>query len=307
MDKRKVWIDCDTGVDDGAMLLVAHRLEALEILGISAVAGNVELRHTFPNTRRICALMGAGYPVYPGADKPLLRPQITAPHFHGEDGVWGVALPEPQGEELTTPAWTAIHQAALRNPGMELIATGPLTNVAIAIAQYPDLKELLSRILIMGGAVVGGNRTPCAEFNIYADPEAAELVFRSGIPMVMCGLDVTMKAYITPEELDKIAGLNPQGRVFHDLLVHPLATVMAGGARGIAFHDACPVLYAAMPELFETRQAGVYVETAGSITLGKTVCDLESDKKFDSRHTTVVLDVNREKFLEAILSALASY
>lgn len=302
MVKKKVWIDCDVGADDAAMLLVAHKLEAMEIVGISAVAGNVPLATTYPNARKICHLMQAEYPVYAGAARPLVRKQITAAHIHGADGLSGVELPLPLEETLeTTPAWDAMYQAALTHDNLELIATGPLTNVAIALAKYPALPQKLRRILIMGGAVVGGNRTPCAEFNIYADPEAAESVFRSGVPLVMCGLDVTLKAYLTKAELESIAALgSAQAKTFAAVLQPPLERVLQDGWPGVPVHDLCPALFTA-------RQAGVFVETEGSVTLGKTVADLDSDKKFADRHVTVALGIDRKGFVETVGKAMEKY
>ncbi len=309
MAKTRVWIDCDVGADDAAALLVAHKLEAMEIVGISAVAGNVPLAATYPNARKICHLMQAEYPVYAGAARPLVRKQITAAHIHGSDGLSGVELPLPGQEKLETlPAWDAMYQAALTHDNLELIATGPLTNVAIALAKYPALIQKLRRILIMGGAVVGGNRTPCAEFNIYADPEAAESVFRSGVPMVMCGLDVTQKAYLTKAELESIAALgSAQAKTFAAVLQPPLERVLRDGWPGVPVHDLCPALYAVYPALFTARQAGVFVETEGSVALGKTVADLDSDKKFADRHVTVALGIDRKGFVETVGKAMGKY
>ena len=186
MAKIPVWIDCDTGVDDAVALLVAHRLEALEIVGLSTVAGNVALDKTTRNTLAVCDLAGADYPVHPGAAKPWLQAYADASAFHGADGLGGASLPAPKRSAEKTPMWDALFDAAQRHPGtLTLVATGPLTNVATALAKYPQLTSLLARIALMGGAAVGGNRTPCAEYNIFADPDAAQAVFRSGVPLVM--------------------------------------------------------------------------------------------------------------------------
>ena len=148
--KIPVWIDTDTGVDDSVALLVANRLEQLEIRGISAVAGNVEVPRTFANARRICRLMGARIPVYRGAEKPLFRELHTAPYVHGVDGLGGAPLPASEEPEETLPAWDALYQAAQAADGeLQVVAVGPLTNLAIAFGKYPQLKGLLKRILIM--------------------------------------------------------------------------------------------------------------------------------------------------------------
>ena len=155
MKKIPVWIDCDTGVDDAVALLVAHRQPALEIGGISTVAGNVALDKTTRNTLKICDLMGADYPVYPGAAQPWIRPYADASAFHGADGLGGAELPEPSRSSEKEAAWDALLRAAERYEGrLELVVTGPMTNAATALAKYPQLKELLAHIVIMGGAAV---------------------------------------------------------------------------------------------------------------------------------------------------------
>ena len=180
MAEHRIWFDCDTGVDDAIALLTAHRQPGLEIVGLSTVAGNVTLGHTTENTLKICGLMGADYPVYPGAPGPLRREREDASSFHGADGLGGAVLPAPSRAPEQTPAWDALYEAAARMPGeLTLVATGPLTNAAIALTAHPALRSLLRGIALMGGAAVGGNRTPCSEFNIHADPDAAEIVFSS--------------------------------------------------------------------------------------------------------------------------------
>ena len=275
MAEHRIWFDCDTGVDDAIALLTAHRQPGLEIVGLSTVAGNVTLDHTTENTLKICGLMGADYPVYPGAPGPLRREREDASSFHGADGLGGAVLPAPRRAPEQMPAWDALYEAAARMPGeLTLVAPGPLTNAAIALTAHPALRSLLRGIALMGGAAVGGNRTPCSEFNIHADPDAAEIVFSSGIPIVMCG---------------------------------PMQKNMARGAGGLCLHDVCPVLYLTHPELFTGRQAGVHVETRGTVTYAKTVTDLDSDAKFPERNVFVVLGVDRAGFAAHITEALSSY
>ena len=199
MNRIPVWFDTDIGVDDAAAFLVLNKLPQLVLKGISAVAGNVELDFTYPNARNICALAKSYYPVYKGAAKPLFRELHTAHDIHGPEGLGRAKLPVSDAPHTTIPAWDAIHEAAVEAGGeLQIIAVGPLTNIAITIAKYPDLRTLVRRIVIMGGGAARGNVTPAAEFNIYTDPHAAQMVFKSGIPVVMCGLDVTMDAYLTP-------------------------------------------------------------------------------------------------------------
>lgn len=305
--KYPVWLDVDTGVDDAAALLAASRLTQLDIRGISAVAGNVELEHTFANTRNVCALAGLHVPVYRGADKPLLRPLCTAAHVHGFDGLGGVVLPESDAPVETLPAWDALYAEAVRQRGeLQLIATGPLTNLAIAFSKYPDLPKLLKRILIMGGSSKEGNDTPAAEFNIYVDPHAAQSVFKCGAPLVMCGLDVTMQAMLLPDEIEAIGRSGRIGRFFRDSTKKALAFHQAHGTPGMCLHDVCPVLYVTHPHLFQGQEAGVYVETQGTVTLGKTVTDLWSDFQFPTKNAFVVLDVDRIAFASLIRDLLTA-
>lgn len=309
MSRIPVWIDCDTGVDDAAALLTAHRLDALEIVGISTVAGNVALDRTTRNTLKVCELMGADYPVFPGAERPWRRPYEDASKFHGADGLGGAALPEPKRAAQEEAAWDALFRAAEAYAGrLEVVTIGPLTNLATALVKYPQLAKRIRRILMMGGAAVGGNRTPCAEFNIYADPDAAQAVFRSGIPIVMCGLDVTHQAYLTAEEIEALTRQETAvTRFFLASTRRALELNLAAGQPGLCLHDVCPLLYLARPELFEGRQAGVYVETRGELTRGKTVTDLYSDHQFETKNAFVVLKIDRPRFLEIVSAALRSY
>ena len=309
MSRIPVWIDCDTGVDDAAALLTAHRLDALEIVGISTVAGNVALDRTTRNTLKVCELMGADYPVFPGAERPWRRPYEDASKFHGADGLGGAALPEPKRAAQEQTAWDALFRAAEAYAGrLEVVTIGPLTNLATALVKYPQLAKRIRRILMMGGAAVGGNRTPCAEFNIYADPDAAQAVFRSGVPIVMCGLDVTHQAYLTAEEIEALTRQETAvTRFFLASTRRALELNLAAGQPGLCLHDVCPLLYLARPELFEGRQAGVYVETRGELTRGKTVTDLYSDHQFETKNAFVVLKIDRARLLEIVSAALRSY
>ena len=325
MKKFPVWLDCDVGVDDAIAIMTAHALSEIDLLAISTVSGNAPLSATFPNAHRMNGLMKTHYPVYKGADRPLLVEPQYAAAFHGENGLGDVELPLPEDAVMNdTPAWDALYACAKQHPGeLRLIAIGPLTNIAIALTKYPELKTLLHTILIMGGAASGGNVTPAAEFNIYADPDAAQIVFKSGVPIVMCGLDVTLQAVLTPEDWDELAATGtPAGACLEVALPEASFVIEAGaggmgaallsfgrtvvsrqmpiGFAGVAMHDTCPVMYLAHPELFRAEEAGVYVETRGSITRGKTVTDLYSDKQFETKNARVVLGVDRDRFIAIV-------
>ena len=310
MSRIPVWIDTDTGVDDAIALITACYLERqglLEIKGVSAVCGNVEQEKTFRNARNVLYLCGReDIPVYPGAASPLFEPLETAAYIHGENGLGGAVISESPSPFETEKAWDALYRCAKKCGGnLELILLGPETNAAIAFQKYPDLRQYLKRILIMGGADVGGNRTPAAEFNIYVDPHAAQIIFKSGVPVVMCGLDVTMKAGFTQEEIEKIESCKSRGCcLFRESTGTARKIYEKNGAGHYFVHDACPVLFAVYPEMFKGEQAGVFVETRGRITRGKTVSDRDTDVKFGVKNTFVVLDLDRDRFSEIILEAL---
>lgn len=309
MNRIPVWFDTDMGVDDAAALLVLNRLEKVEVVGISAVAGNVELFHTYDNVRKVCRLIGSAVPVYKGADKPLFKELQIAAYVHGADGLGGAVLPPSEAPEQPLAAWDALYQAARAAEGrLEIVAVGPLTNLAIAFGKYPQLKDLVKRILIMGGAAQGGNVTPSAEFNIYVDPHAAQMVFKSGVPVVMCGLDVTEKAYLTRAEVEETGGRDtPVCRFFRDSTRELVKYHEDWGNPGLVLHDVCPVLFLEHPEIFRGQEAGVYVETRGTITTGKTVTDLWSDKEFPEKNAFVVLDVDRPAFVRLVRDAILAY
>ena len=290
MNKYPVWIDCDPGVDDAAAIILASDLKELDILGISTVAGNVPLPMTTDNALKLGDLVGKPYPVYPGADRPLIRPYHDGHDFHGAEGFGTASLPVSQRQPEEVKAWDGLYAAAKAHPGtLELITMGPLTNVAIALETYPDLPKLVKRILMMGGA----------------DPDAAQVVFRSGIPIVMCGLEVTEQAYILPEEWAMLEdSISFKSRFFHKASKFILERNLESGHPGFCIHDAVPVYYLAHPEMFEGEEAGVFVETQSELTLGKTVTDLYSDRQFDVKNTFVVLKIDREVFLFALLHAL---
>jgi inosine-uridine nucleoside N-ribohydrolase len=304
-----VWMDVDTGIDDAVAVMLAHALQEIEILGISAVCGNTSLKNSFRNTRAMNRLCNSAYPVYAGAEKPLFRKPVHAAYVHGENGLGDVEVKLPEGETVRTEkAWDALYECAKKHEGeLRLIATAPLTNIAIAFAKYPDLPGMLNTILIMGGATTEGNTTPCAEFNIYADPEAAQAVLLCGAKIVLCPLDVTEKVYLPEEALKELKDFgNEAGRFVHDSLQKPWAFHKKKGHPGIQMHDSCPVLYLVHPELFKAEEAGVYVETKGSVTAGKTVTDLYSDKQFEKKNALVVLDADSKECIRLIKEAVKS-
>ncbi len=311
MDKIPVWIDTDPGVDDALAILAALKEERLEIAGISAVAGNTGLENTYRNARNILAFAHReDIPVYAGSAKPLFRELVTAPSAHGNDGLCGAVLPESTVPYTEMCAFDALYACAKKYAGeLRLAAVGPLTNIALAFKKYPDLPGLLKEILIMGGAAEKGNITPCAEFNVYVDPHAAEAVFRCGKIVKMFGLDVTAKAYLTEEECAELSeGTTGFARFFRDSTQNIIRLKETMKNYELCMHDACPLVYLVHPEFFEGEECTVHVETEGRITLGKTVTDLWSDQSFHEPHNAkVMLGVDREKFTEYLKRKFAEY
>ena len=279
MTPRSIIIDADPGHDDAVALLLALASPELDTLGITTVAGNVPLALTSRNALGIVELAGRGdVPVFAGADKPLVRAPVSAEHVHGQNGLGGVSLPEPRRSLAIENAVDFIIRTLREKPAgsVTLCALGPLTNLALALMQAPEISARLREIVLMGGACfAGGNVTPCAEFNIYADPHAAQVVFRSGAPIVMLPLDVTHQVVSTRQRIAAIGELgNRAGRTVAQLLSFAASTgVESYGGDGAPLHDPCVVAYLLRPELFGGRHINVEIETGSALTMGMSVAD----------------------------------
>ena len=309
MRKLPLLIDCDPGVDDALAILLSKYLTSLELVAVTSVAGNVEVEHTTQNALDLLELAGLGHvPVYRGAEQPLFGTALNAPQVHGENGLNGLSLPTSRRQPEELPAWDAIYETAKRCQGeLTIVAIGPLTNLGLALLKYKALPKLLKRVVLMGGAAVGGNVTPAAEFNVFADPEAADIVFNSGLEVVMCGLDVTVPAYLTAEELDELGALGSrQAKFARDVSQGVLKYSHGYGLPGMCMHDPLALLYADDEALLKTERAGVRVETKGKLTRGKTVTDLYSDKKTE-KNAWVATGVDREAFKRRLFETMAQY
>lgn len=309
MNKIPVIIDCDPGFDDIAALILAKNIEHFDVKAVTTVAGNVELRHTTENALRLLSFLGWDIPVAKGASQPLVRKLETAEDVHGKSGMCGLELPETDKKPVPEPAWDIIYETAKANRGkLDIVAIGPLTNIAVALAKYPELAGWIRRIVIMGGAILAGNTTPAAEFNIYVDPEAAKRVFTSGIPFYLCPLDVTHEGYITGDELDEIGRLgSKEAEFFADLVrrgMHVGKLYTSG--RGVPLHDPLALLFAADDGYFTFEECFIGVETRGSITRGKTVTDCYSDSQLES-NGFLVQTVDRAAFMAHIKKLLFRY
>ncbi len=307
MRKIPVIMDCDPGHDDAIALIVALGSGVLDVRGVTTCAGNQTPDKTLNNALRVLSFIEKYPPVAQGALAPIIRELMIAPQVHGESGLDGPELPPPSFDKDPLSA-NALMLRLLRESDekITLIPTGPLTNIGILFTSHPEIKEKIQRIVLMGGSAVGGNWTPGAEFNILVDPEAADIVFKSGIPIVMCGLDVTHKAMIYKDETERFRAIgNRTGKLVAELLdFFDLFHRKEGfGFAGAPLHDPCAVAYAIDPSLFITKDYYVEIETKGDYTLGATVVDFKNKLGRD-KNVTVVLDLDREKFIDLMYNSV---
>ena len=309
MSARPVIIDCDPGHDDAlAILLALGSRDELDVVAITVVAGNVPLALTEKNARKICELAGrTDLPVHAGCARPLVRELVTAEHVHGKTGLDGPALPEPGTPLAGSHAVDAI-VATLRAhpPGtVTLCPIGPLTNIATALQQAPDVVPRIREIVLMGGAIGEGNITPAAEFNIHVDPHAAQVVFEAGVPLVMHGLDVTHQALVTPARLEAIRqiGTPLSGTVVELLEFYNVYDQTRRGRVGAPLHDPCAIAYLLNPELFGGRSCHVAIETRGEHTLGRTVVDW-SGRTLHPPNALVINEIDADGFFSLLTERL---
>jgi len=276
---RKIIIDTDPGQDDAVAILLALASPEIELLGITAVAGNVPLARTAENARIVCELAGRpDVKVFAGCDAPMRRPLVTAEHVHGKTGLDGPELWVPTMPLQPGHAVDFIIETLRAEPAgsVTLCPIGPLTNIATALEKAPDIASRIAEIVLMGGAYFEvGNITPAAEFNIYVDPEAAEIVFKCGAPLTVMPLDVTHKALVTRPRLDAFAALGTRtGRFTAEMLdFFERFDIAKYGSEGGPLHDPTTIAWLLKPELFSGRHINVEVETQSELTRGMTVAD----------------------------------
>jgi inosine-uridine nucleoside N-ribohydrolase len=309
--RRRVILDCDPGHDDAMAILLAAASPALELQAITTVAGNQTLDKVTLNARRVCSVAGIdGVPIAAGCDRPLTRERIVAGDIHGSSGLDGVDWDEPVvglDARHAVDLITELAAADDRRP-LTIVAVGPLTNVATALRDAPQIAARIDRISIMGGAIGLGNRTPSAEFNIYVDPEAAEIVFASGVPITLVPLEVTHQAVATDAVLARIAGLDtPVARMSVALLRFFADTYeRVFGFAAPAVHDPCAVAAVIDPSLVPARHVNVAIDTVSELSLGRTVCDVYGTTgRPPNADVGMALDVDR--FWTLMLGALESY
>ncbi len=301
-------IDCDPGHDDAFALLLAAASPEVELIGVTTVAGNQTLEKTTANALKILELAGRGdIPVAAGAADPLVRVRDVAAHVHGESGLDGPDLPVPAAAPVERHAVELLAELIRERDGkVTLVPTGPLTNVALLLALEPDARP--ERIVLMGGSIGEGNRTPAAEFNIWADPEAAQRVFSSGLDVTMIGLDVTHQALVTKEDADALRGAGKVGRIAAELLDfyrlwHERSYPDLAGS---PLHDPVCVAHLIDPALVEVRPAFIEVDCGWEQGRGRTNVDWRGRIHSHPPNATVGVGIDREAFVRLITERIAS-
>ncbi|REK77514.1 nucleoside hydrolase [Paenibacillus paeoniae] len=306
---KKIIIDCDPGHDDAIAILLAGADPRVDLIGITTVAGNAEVDKTTVNALKVCEIAGLmDTPVAKGASLPLVRKRETAADIHGDSGMDGPLLPMPTKAIADEHAVDFIIRELLASDGdITLVPTGPLTNIAMAMRKEPAIIPKIREIVLMGGGTLG-NWTPAAEFNIFVDAEAAKVVFESGVPLTMFGLDLTHKAQATPEIQERIKRINHS---VSDFVVELLQFFMQTykevfGFEGAPIHDACCVAYCIDPSIFTYRKLHVDIETKGEYSYGMTVIDMLGVTGKEP-NVNVALDLDQDKFWELMIETLTKY
>lgn len=310
MKKIKVIMDCDPGIDDAlALAYAAANRDTFELLGITTVAGNQTIEKVTGNALKLTEFYGLDVPVAQGMSTPLLREIQTAPEVHGPTGLGYCELPETSRKPVEENAILFMYKTIMALPENEkvtLIPTGPLTNVALLLKLFPEVKDKIDQIIFMGGAACGGNVTACAEFNIYVDPEAAKIVFKSGIPMVMCGLDATMKCNLTSRQIAKLNQTDDVlAKACGQMTAFSLDSSFNKYRNVVSIHDVVPFMYLAHPEIFKAERAILDVDCSEGVSRGKTICDFRW-WGYDSEdvNSFVLMNADSEKFQEYLITAI---
>jgi inosine-uridine nucleoside N-ribohydrolase len=308
MTPTPIILDCDPGHDDAIALLLAIASPEVELIGVTTVAGNQTVDKTTNNALRILELAGrSDIPVYRGANRPFIRPQDVAAHVHGESGLDGPDLPQPSGCEQELHAVDYLAQEIRARDGkVTLVPTGPLTNIGLLFALHPDVRP--ERLVIMGGAIGEGNRTPAAEFNIWADPEAAQRVFLEGLDTTMVGLDVTHRALITDAHTEHMRGAGRVGEVVAELMdfYARFHKSRYPDLEGSPMHDPVCVAHVIDPSLMTVLDAFIDVDCSGGPSWGRTNVDWRGREHFGAPNAKVGVDIDGERFAELIVERISS-
>ncbi|MGI6640491.1 MAG: nucleoside hydrolase [Limnochordia bacterium] len=307
--RRKVILDVDTGHDDAMAILLAAAHQSLDLQAITVTAGNQVLEKTVANTIDVCSLAGISVPIYAGMARPLVREPLVSDFIHGDSGLGSVVFPPAARKAESEHAVDFLIRACLEADGdLTLIPVAPLSNIAMALLREPNIKRGIKEIILMGGSIGVGNFTPAAEFNIYADPEAAKIVFESGVPITMIGLELTHQAMVSPEVAEEVRMIGtPVAHLVTQLLSdYGEAYRQLMGFSGPPVHDVCAVAYAIDPSLIETTPMRVDIETTPGLCYGRTVCDFYGITGREP-NADVALTLDQRRFWPLFVEALRSY
>ena len=275
MDKRKIIIDCDPGHDDAVAIMLAASAPNLELLALTVEAGNQTLEKTGRNALNLVQYLGLNIPVALGENKPLKRTPMTCAEIHGESGLDGFSFPPLKIDFDKRDAVTLLKDLLLANDKVTLVPTGPLTNIAKLLINHPEVKTHIEEIVLMGGSIGHGNVSPAAEFNILCDPEAADIVFNSGLIVKMMGLDVTRQALVLPDVMERMKKI---GNKVSDLFYALMVTFNENqkkifGFSGAPLHDPATIIYLMNPEVIKLQYMNVVIDVTGGPSYGRTNCD----------------------------------
>jgi len=301
---KPIIIDCDPGIDDALAILLAIASDEVDLKLITTCAGNQTSDKITANALKLLSFIDKqDIPVARGARGPLLGELFIAEIAHGDSGFGGVELGETDLSTINKPAVEAMRDVIMSSEQkVTIVAIGPHTNLALLIKQYPEVIERIEQLSIMGGSSSGGNATPVAEFNIYVDPEAASIVFGSGIPITMFGLNVTYQVPMYIEDIDRLRNIgNETGKVAASMLDYYFR-----GGRVDGMHDPCAVAYLIDPTLFTTKLCNVEIETRGEYSRGQTVVDLRG-KTGKTKNANVALEVESSRLLDMIYEAVKKF
>lgn len=309
MKKRKIILDCDPGHDDAIAIMLAARHPAIDLLGITIVAGNQTLNKTLVNGLNVCQKLDINVPIHAGMPKPIMREQIVADNIHGESGLDGPKFAPLVRKAESKHAIQYIIDTLMNSDGdITLIPVGPLTNIAVAMRMQPAILPKIREIVLMGGAYGTGNFTPSAEFNIYADPEAARVVFTSGVPLVMMGLDLTNQTTCTADVISRMKKVGgPAGELFSDIMSFTLKTQYENyGLAGGPVHDATCIGYLINPDAFKMQDMYVEIDVNNGPCYGRTVCD-ELGVTGKQPNTKVGMTIDTKWFWDLVEACVRMY
>lgn len=292
---KKIIMDTDPGIDDAAALTMAINSPEIDLKLVTAVAGNVTVDKTTANVLKIVHFFGKDkeIPVAEGAHTPLIKHFEDAARIHGETGMEGYDFGNDYGQPIKKSAVEALHDAIMAEDSVILVPTGSYTNIALLFKEYPEVKSHIEKIVAMGGSLSGGNMTSVAEFNVFTDPHAAEIMYKFGVPIVTVGLDVTLKALLTNDSLNQLKDMNETGKMLYGLISH--YNDASGGSKGRPMHDVNTIFYLLHPEAFTTKKMWIDIQTDGP-AIGAMVGDIRGAYHDGKTNAEVCVDIDADFF-----------